>query len=418
MCNAEQYERRYRWCVAFCLEPKFHLTHVSTEYLNIDASNVLVFIDHHSSRLRHHPCPDTAAQPDIGAITQSHHDIVPKRPAFTQKKHQTVPEDYHTHEIHTGLPWHLLDSVIELKSKRDSDGPFQVGAYDGLLNQARPDKPGVYCLSLSPRQYRILWSDPSGLYSSEDFKWDSLLPFISYVLSLYTPPDSHIKLDDTITLDPNRDVQLSPRWVVRFQGETYSACRVEFVGSPWTRQSWIAISGDAERPRIIKDQYQTRGRRYDEGILFDILQKDISNSPAPGCVHVERHGEVAGIQTPIAAKQRQRKRMVMTTYGRPLYDCPSVFEFLKVMYDTLEGTSCRFPLPFSVASYPWLAHRWVLETKGVLHRDLSINNILLPLKPVANANIDSRPKFVDEILDIKSASLLVCQFSCRLSIPS
>ena len=293
-----------------------------------------------------------------------------------------------------------------------------MGTYAGLLNQARPDKPGVYCLSLSPRQYRILWSDPSGLYSSEDFQWDTLLPFISYVLSLYTPPDSHVKLDDTITLDPTRDVQLPPHWVVRFQEETYSACRVVFVGSPWTRQSWIALSGDDEHLRIIKDQYQTMGRRYEEGILFDILQNDISSGPAPGCVHVERHGEVAGIQTPIAATQRQRKRMVITTYGRPLYDCPSVFEFLKVMYDTLEGTSCRFPLPSSVVSYPCLAHRWVLETKGVLHRDLSISNILLPLKPVANANIESRPKFVDEILDIKSASPLVCHSSCRPSIPS
>jgi hypothetical protein len=372
----------------------------------------LVFIDHHSSPLIHHPCRDTAAKPDIGAIIQSHHEIVQKRLAFPNEKRKTDSEDYHNHQIHTRLPWHLVDSVIELKPKRDSAGPFQLGAYAGMLNQARPDKPGVYCLSLSPRQYRILWSDPSGLYSSKDFQWDTLLPFISYVLSLYQPPDSHVKLDDTITLDPNRDVQLRPRWVVRFQGETYSPCRVVFVGSPWTRQSWIAISDDAERPRIIKDQYQTSGRRYDEGSLFDILQKDISSSPAPGCVHVEGHGEVTGIRTPIEARQRQRKRMVMTTYGRRLHDCSSVFEFLKVMYDTLEGTSCRSPLPFSVVSYPWLAHRWVLEKKGVLHRDLSMNNILLPSKPVANANIESRPKFVDEILDKESASPLVCHSSC------
>jgi hypothetical protein len=277
-----------------------------------------------------------------------------------------------------------------------------VGAYAGLLNQARPDKPGVYCLSLSPRQYRILWSDPSGLYSSVDFKWDNLKPLISYVFSLYTPPHHHIKLDNTITLDAHRDIMLSPRWTVQCQGETYPECRVICVGSPWTRQTWIAVSCSADRWRIIKDQYQTTGRRYDEGLLFDILQTDLANNRAPGCVHVERHGAVFGIQTPIAKTQRQKKHMVMTTFGKPIYDCTSVFEFLEVMYDTLEGETSLISV---LLLYDLLiVHRWVLNVKGILHRDISINNILLPLEPIAIDDIKCRPKFIDEILDSKSGS--------------
>jgi hypothetical protein len=126
---------------------------------------------------------------------------------------------------------------------------------------------GVY----SPRQYRILWSDPSGLYSSDNLQWDNLMPLISYVFSLYQPPQHHIKLDNTITLDARRNVMLSPRWTVQFQGETYPECRVIFVTSPWMRQTWIASSCSADRQRIIKDQYQITGGRYDEGMLFDIL---------------------------------------------------------------------------------------------------------------------------------------------------
>jgi hypothetical protein len=104
--------------------------------------------------------------------------------------------------------------------------------------------------------------------------------------------------------------------------------------------------GSSDQQRIIKDQYQAEGRRFNEGELFDILQKDLPNNRAPGCVHVEHHGAV-GIQTPIAATQRQRMRMVMTTFGKSLYDCPSVFDLLKVMYDALEGATSLISIRFS-----------------------------------------------------------------------
>jgi hypothetical protein len=132
------------------------------------------------------------------------------------------------------------------------------------------------------------------------------------------------------------------------------------------------------------------------------LQTDLANNRAPGRVHVERHGAVFGIHTPIAKTQRQKKRMVMTTFGKPIYDCTSVFEFLKVMYDTLEGETSLISV---LLLYDLLiVHRWVLNVKGILHRDISINNILLPLEPIAIDDIKCRPKFIDEILDPKSGS--------------
>ena len=227
-------------------------------------------------------------------MTQSHCLRIPK--AYIKVKHK--------HKKCSKVPWHLAHSVGEVKPLRDSKGPSQVAAYAGLLNQARPDKPGVYCFSLSPRKYRILWRDPSGLYSSKDFQWDDLSPLISYVFSLYKPPKDHIKLDTTMTLDMRRDLMLSPRWTVKFRRKVYSDCRVVFVGSPWTRQSWIAVSDTNGYRQIIKDQYQSEGRRYDEGELFDRLQKDLPKTGAPGCVHVESHGVVKGIMTPNAATRR------------------------------------------------------------------------------------------------------------------
>jgi hypothetical protein len=293
--------------------------------------------------------------------------------------------------------------VGEVKPRRDSKGPSQVAAYAGFLNQARPDKPGVYAISLSPRHYRILWSDPSGLSSSEDIQWDDLGPLISYVFSLYKPPEGHVKFDPTISLDDERDFMLSPRWTVKFRDKLYPLCKVIFVGLPWTCQSWIAISDTDNGRRIIKDQYQAKGRRYDEGELFDKLQRGHEDTPALGCVHVECHGVVEGIQTPNATTRRRKKRVVMTTIGESLYNCKSIFHFLKVMYDALEGLILlSFCVLFSKCS---LAHRWILFAKGVLHRDISINNILLPdnnLLESKTLDISPRPKFIGEVLNPES----------------
>jgi hypothetical protein len=119
-----------------------------------------------------------------------------------------------------------------------------------------------------------------------------------------------------------------------------------FVGSPWTRQSWIAISADSAPGgrKVIKDQYHARGRRFDEAEIFDILQGGDVGGPAVGCVLVQSHGDVDGVFTADLQSPRQKRRIVMTTVGKPLYDCPSVFQFLKVMYDALEGTELSFQI--------------------------------------------------------------------------
>ena len=259
--------------------------------------------------------------------------------------------------------------------------------------------------------YRVLWSDPSGLYSWKDFLWDDLSPLISYVFSLYNPPKDHIKLDTTVTLDTHRDLMLSPRWTVKFRKKVYSDCRVIFVGSPWTRQSWISVSDTNGYQRIIKDRYQSEGRRYDEGELFDQLQQDFPDTGAPGCVHVESHSVVKGIMTPNVAARRQKRRLVMTTVGESLYHCKSVFDFLKAMYDALEGVTPFISVHYTSFYKHLLAHRWILVARGILHRDISINNILLSTKESRVPDINPQPKFINEILDPKCVSSLSLHFS-------
>jgi hypothetical protein len=233
-----------------CIRPTAIMLTFQAEHLKIPGPDKLVFIDHHSSVLEHHPDTETKRKPDVGAILQYHIDLIPddhlspttkprKQKQNRKQKQKQGPRQYYR------LPWHLFDSVVEVKPPLDALGPAQVGAYAGFLNQARPDKPSVYCIHVSPRRYAIVWSDPSGLSSSEQFGWENTNPLAAYVFSLYQPPKDHIKVDASITLDQSSDVTNPPRWTVQFKGETHPGCRVLFVGSPWTRQSWIAISADS-----------------------------------------------------------------------------------------------------------------------------------------------------------------------------
>jgi hypothetical protein len=160
-------------------------------------------------------------EPDIVIMAKLHCLHIPK--AYIKVKHK--------HKKYSKVPWHLAHSVGEVKPLRDSKGPSQVAVYAGLPNQAHPDKPGVYCISLSPCKYHILWSDPSRLYLSKDFQWDNLIPLISYILSLYKLPKDHTNLDTTVTLDTCHNLMLSPRWTVKFQRKVYRDCRVIFIGS-------------------------------------------------------------------------------------------------------------------------------------------------------------------------------------------
>lgn len=150
----------------------------------------------------------------------------------------------------------------------------------------------------------------------------------------------------------------------------------------------------------IKDSYRSDSRRWDEGKLF----KDVhEHGHVGGWVQVAASGDVMIKDKPIRTGRpnhgRTKRRLVMTTTGDNIYACSSIEHFLKVMYDVLEGTSQSL----GVLQTPnvFLAHRWVTANRRVIHRDMSINNILVNPsggKPCSYPG-SSRPKFIREVLD-------------------
>lgn len=135
----------------------------------------------------------------------------------------------------------------------------------------------------------------------------------------------------------------------------------------------------------------------------------------PGVVHAlhSEYVEVAegqrlttGRQASAGVENRSRIRLVFQSVGEDLQKVKSLKELLNVFFDLNEGTPT---LPFGLLSliiiYRHIAHRAVIKI-GVLHRDISANNILI--HPVhrgqgRGVKYNDGPKFISDILSGSSS---------------
>ncbi|KAF7431131.1 hypothetical protein PC9H_006851 [Pleurotus ostreatus] len=341
------------------------LNHLSEKFCG--DNEPIVFVDHHTAYLKHHPNGYFDCSPDIPAMLKSRFLTYPS----------TSPCKC--------AEWSDLETVVEVKNEHEYlDGITQLAAYLGLANQARPDKVGIYGLITSPSGYQIQYSDAGGLTTSPFSDWEHLVPLASYAYTLYFPLPGRPRCDPTITRSSTR-IEDKPTWDVTFKGETYPACQVKFVGQPWKRMTWVAQTA-GKYPTVIKDSYWAYGRTFKEGELYDLLQAD--GKPAPGFVRVITHGDVFNEEGPITSINiephvyRVKTRLIMGTSGDPLAKTPSIQHFLMTMYDILE------------------AHRWAVKRRNVIHRDISIGNIIINPKDKSKAELDEsgRPIFINEVL--------------------
>lgn len=262
----------------------------------------------------------------------------------------------------------------------------------------------------------MIWSDAAGHPSSLLYPWDDLKALVGYVYSLYSPPSDHVTVDSTIVRSPltAEETHLdAPRWDITFADQTHTRCEVIFVGQPWTRMTWVARS---EHQIIIKDCYVSELRTWNEKQLLDHLHK---NGYVEGWAQFSASGDVKNgentIKTVGSNVVRTKTRSVMKTRGKAIYACPSVLHFLKVMYDVLEGTPAPSGIDFDVQTLILLpAHRFAVADRRILHRDISISNILvLPKGIPTRSKTGDRPKFIDEILDPRFVAVFFFSISIQ-----
>ncbi|KAJ8519578.1 hypothetical protein ONZ45_g3475 [Pleurotus djamor] len=325
----------------------------------------LCFVDVHNDSLRHHPNGHLDSRPDFVSLSKSLHKKL---------KWKKIP-----------IAWHHITNAAEFKKRPDqAQGAGQCADYLGLANQALPSRVGILGIALSAAGYTLHWSTASGLESSDEFDWSNIIPLLEYTYTLYVPKERHLHYDDTITLSGGLTLDGPPKWDVTTNTMTYTCCTVKMVGEANDRMSWIAVTPDA-KPFIIKDQYRIHDFKFTEGELYDTLHQAGFALGFADCVeYFEVKSQNKVITVGSDEQSRTKTRIILATSGSPLASVDGLHSFCKVMYDVTE------------------CHRYAVNN-GVLHRDISMANILIKPKqahtrPSLPYRGKKRPRFIDEVL--------------------
>ncbi|KAI0752673.1 hypothetical protein C8Q80DRAFT_1267189 [Daedaleopsis nitida] len=287
------------------------------------------------------------------------------------------------------IPHYRVEALVELKGfENTSKGASQANDHAQQHLRARPDHPGVYSLSMRPQGFHILYTDTSGAHTSEEFLWDRLDILAAFVYSIYDPPQGHILRDPSIWWQSSnpQDPLSPPVWTVTAGGKEYHHGELIFGGHPCGRRTTVIKCPWPENGFhiLIKDYYPQLTRRFAENPLVEGIHED---GIAPGVVRFASAEEVkyAGesMTCGTGGEKRIRQRILMPDYGVRLLEAKSVNDLLKAVYDVLE------------------VHRMLVLERKVLHRDMSINNILMYPKwgPfVKKGFINKRPPLIEDVL--------------------
>ncbi|KAI0079457.1 hypothetical protein K474DRAFT_621111 [Panus rudis PR-1116 ss-1] len=372
----------------------------------------LLFLDHHHGPPAFHPCGSNTKPDFIGV--------------WGEEKHY---EKYRTGANNTFLkvPCHEACTVGELKPKRDqTKGSAQTISYLWPLMQARPDMPGVYAFYGNLKHYQIIWADAAEPIASPLVGWDKLDLLMAYVYSMYDPPPRHYLYDPTISLtkakhgfDPANVtytiVSPPPRPPPRLgrnkgkgklpaddnhkpRTRVYQRCKPVHWGAMWGRRSMVFIGQPRDNPdsfAVIKNSYRSDRRRFIEVEIIGHIHAEgtvpgvVRLINGPGSTNVQMEGGVlcTAPRGPDlkAHPDRTLDRLEMRSRGLPLHKAKSLLDLLKAAYDILE------------------VHRFLVLKRSVLHRDFSINNVLMYPEHEEGPDgkeifIKDPPKFIDEVL--------------------
>ncbi|KAI9060891.1 hypothetical protein FKP32DRAFT_1655441 [Trametes sanguinea] len=328
----------------------------------------IVFLDHHSHVPTHFPVGRVDDKPDIIGV-------VDRERGYN-----------HAHDgTYEGVPYHCIETVVEAKAIY-ANGQAQATRYAFNIQQARPDRPGFYCLSVKPGQFQVVYSSPVGIEASERKPWDDYASLCAYIYSLYDPPEGHVLYDRTIAAQEPAGVPLGKlTWTIRTTYGVYSGAVILFLGNPWGRRTTVSRVTKEGRTIIIKESYIDCDGRYEEAELLRRVHQD---GCLPGVVRYITAEDVTNGDDVILLKRkdgtltRKKRRIVLADVGQDLTAAESVNDLLMAIYDTLE------------------VHRTVARKRDILHRDMSLFNILMyPVPaPCTQWFAKDAPPLIDDVL--------------------
>ncbi|KAH9903430.1 hypothetical protein C8Q73DRAFT_52191 [Cubamyces lactineus] len=336
----------------------------------------IAFYDHHRHPLTHFPIPGRSEDyPDIVGVFEEPY-------GYEQREDDGTYRD---------IPYHRVETVVEAKAIYGADGKAQATRYAYKIQQARPDRPGYYVLSAKPQYFQVIFSSPVKPVASEHTRWNDLTALCAYVYSLYDPPDGHFLYDRTLSWVERGDQRFGrPSWTILTGGKVYTGAEACFLGDPWGRRTTVLRAESRTEPTVMfKEAYIDCDRRFNEADLLKDIHEDgyLPGAVFPiSCEIVKSEGQeiVFRRNTTCGTLIRKKVRIVLADVGFDLFYAKSVNDLLMAIYDALE------------------VHRTLAGKRRVLHRDMSIFNIMM--YPILGRGADRRkylqdcPPLIDEVL--------------------
>ncbi|OBZ76719.1 hypothetical protein A0H81_03221 [Grifola frondosa] len=353
------------------------------------------------------------------------------RSEYALLKDQAVPED-HLHEAMQRLIFEYLWESEDIDLNPDVLRPVGKGDQPGKIpristaKRSQPDQGGRE----EPKRRR------SGQEKSKRnvlpivfsfcCAWSDLTFLACFLYSLYCPPEGHVLHDMSITVEGTGGNPLAPpEWTITSGHQIYEHCHIKYVGHALGRRTTVfETPKSVEEFAIIKEYYRDDKHLYEEDKLIEGIH---SEGLFPGVVRlissktvtIQRNDANATLQKdskvsnvsfkkarrfsstpkPIATSRqakkdkeltvvhRTKRRLVMGSRGESLRRAKNVHDLLKAIYDILE------------------VHRNVAMKRGVLHRDMSLHNILMypeHREIQGKCIMENPPKFIDDLLGIAS----------------
>ncbi|KAH9903439.1 hypothetical protein C8Q73DRAFT_786017 [Cubamyces lactineus] len=360
--------------------------------LSLQSERPIVFLDHHSCTITRFPVGDPKEFPDIVGVFQ--------------------PRDMKTLKVHNDgtyreVPYHRIETVVEAKVRgKQAEGRRQASSYIHHILQARPDRPSYYGMSATQDSFQLYYGSPLGLRAAAHIPWTDLKTLCAYVYSLYDPPDGHVLYDRTIIWSEPPNQPNSPAmWNLTVDGEKYYGARIVFLGYPFGRRTTVfRITRLNLPPVIIKEFYLESGRRYEE---VDLLAHIHLEGYVPGVVRVfasetvESDDAVVVFREAATEETRTKQRIVFGDFGMDLEYAKTVNDLLKAVYDVLE------------------MHRTVASRREVLHRDMSIFNIMMYPQRSPSKGVkwmEDVPPLIDAVLAGQLSDSEIPPIPCGLMI--
>ena len=328
--------------------------------------DVVIKFREQGAQLLRNPPEGTLCCPDIIAFSQKR--FIGASNELPSSTSTQVPSDH----VRIGeLTWAQIEATAEFLSAGDNQqsGLAKAITYTACHLLSRPDRVIVPGFFFSHRGFSLIFTGPSGTCHT-DLKWNDqehLRLLCDFVDRIFFPsPDM---------IDPLTIRNIDGTFDIKLKEKTYPRCKILSLGRAIGRRTTIFETNERDVP-IIKDQYLTTPSP-EARLLIKLLG-------VPGVVRLDDHQEYRigeqVIGCTIGEKPRYKTRLALKDKGEPIRESKTPEEFLIRLYDVLE-----------TAEYCY--------KRKVLHRDLSINNVLFREPTITEESLNSAFCSVRHLLD-------------------